>query len=65
MKIGTSHFISLQRAVKYYAPYGYTRQDVENKIKLNEISIGRPTTKPDEHLLINYNEGRYYINVRV
>ena len=41
-RIGTSHFVSLRRAVAYYAAYGYTSEDVKEKIARVEISVGRP-----------------------
>jgi hypothetical protein len=41
-RIGTSHFVSLRRAAAYYAAYGYTSEDVKEKIAKGEISIGRP-----------------------
>lgn len=40
MKTGTNHFISINAAIKYYATYGETRDDVLNKWKNLEIEIG-------------------------
>lgn len=40
MKTGTNHFISIDAAIKYYATYGETRDDVLNKWKNLEIEIG-------------------------
>jgi hypothetical protein len=59
--IGTSHFVSLMRALAYYEPYGLDAADVKAKIEAGEIHIGKPTTKPGETLRLN-DEGRYIIH---
>lgn len=61
MFIGTSYFRSLPDAVKYYKPYGENTTSVKYKIKMGEIHIGRPKIKNNEHLLLNKEEGRYFI----
>jgi len=43
MTIGTSYFINLQAAYRYYAPYGDSRAAVDRKIAEGQIHIGRPT----------------------
>lgn len=54
----THHFVSRAKAVEYYAPYGYDKQDVEAKIRNKEIAIGCPKNGVYK---VN-REGRYYSN---
>ena len=60
MRIGTSHFISKEKAIKYFAEYHYnnTVQAVNDKLERGEIHIGTPKIKENESLELN-NEGRY------
>ncbi len=61
---GTSHFVSLARAVDYYQSQGddraQARETVKHKLAAGEIHIGRPKCKANETVSIN-DEGRYVI----
>ena len=63
--MGTSHFESETAAVKYYTPYEDSVKDaraaVETKLKEGEIHIGKPALKEGEKLVLNKEEGRYFI----
>jgi hypothetical protein len=56
-RTGTNHFISIDAAIKYYAAYGFNRNDVLNKWKNLEIEIGE-INKPN---YILDKDGRYWI----
>jgi len=60
ISIGTAHFVSIDAANKYYSEYGYTPDDVQQKLDAYEIFIGEPPVKIGEILRVN-NEGRYVI----
>ena len=61
-RTGTNHFISLDAAIKYYAPQGESREDVLNKWKNLEICIGEPLAKDhDNSYLEKDKDGRYWI----
>jgi len=57
MRTGTNHFISIDKAIAYYAPQGETRNDVLEKWKNLEIEIGE-INKPNYEL---DKDGRYWI----
>ncbi len=57
-KTGTSHFVSLQTAVRYYKDYGYGLNDVQQKVKDGEIHLGPPVVKDGQKLSI-IDGGRY------
>lgn len=59
--IGTSHYRSLQAAISYYLNYGYTRDDVADKVVSGEITIGEPKLKPGQRLVLLDNRARYGI----
>jgi len=59
-RYGTSNFVSLQAAIDYYKPYGYTADEVVNKLDANEISLGPPTTPATAAVHIN-EDGRYWV----
>ena len=62
MRTGTNHFISIDAAIKYYAPQGESREDVLNKWKNLEICIGEPLAKDhDNSYLEKDKDGRYWI----
>ena len=63
MIYGTSHFASKLDAYVYYKPYGYddVRTAVDRKLAEGEIHIGKPEAKPGERVLLNVQEGRYFI----
>jgi hypothetical protein len=39
---GTAHFVSRETAIRYYADYGYGPADIDRKIALGEIHLGKP-----------------------
>lgn len=61
MKTGTNHFTSKSAADKYYYFQGFLPADVTRKITNGEIKIGPPQIKDGQKLLIDKNEGRYFI----
>lgn len=67
MTIGTSHFISLGAAQRYYAPYEGGIEDAvhaaNRKLDAGEIHIGKPSLKVGETLSVVPGEGRYQITV--
>jgi hypothetical protein len=56
-RTGTNRFISIDKAIKYYAAYGFNRNDVVNKWKNLEIEIGE--INKSEYKLDS--DGRYWI----
>lgn len=61
MITGTSHFISLNTAIRYYEQIGEDITAVKNKIKEKSIHIGPPKLKKGQELIRNIQEGRYFI----
>lgn len=61
MTYGTSNFVSLSAAVRYYKDYGYDKADVQRKIREGEIHIGKPSLKPGERLGLTDGGKRYTI----
>lgn len=62
IRIGTAHFVSRAAAERYYRDYGDNATDVAAKIENREIFIGAPSTcEPDERVMLNRREGRYFI----
>jgi hypothetical protein len=63
--IGTSHFVSLDAAIRYYSDYDYddVKGAVARKIAEGEISIGKPDLKPGERLTL-VDEGKRYAIVQ-
>jgi hypothetical protein len=62
-RIGTPYFESLNSAYNYYRTQLYNAEAVREKIAAGEIHIGRPPLKKDETLVLNVEEGRYFIRV--
>jgi hypothetical protein len=60
-RTGTSHFIDIYAARRYYQVHGYTAGQVTDKIVAGEIHIGRTAIKPGERLTVHPTEGRYII----
>jgi len=58
---GTLCFVSVMAAVGYYQTYGYDADDVQHKIEAGEIHIGKPSLQPGQRLILNEQEGRYFI----
>ena len=61
MITGTAYFKDLKSAISYYANYGYGVNEVEQKIKIKEIYIGKPSLKRGEKLLLIDDGLRYAI----
>lgn len=61
MTYGTSNFVSLSAATRYYRDYGYDASDVKRKIREGEIHIGKPSLKPGERLGLTDGGKRYTI----
>lgn len=58
---GTCHFRSREAAVKYYAIQGISAGDVDLKHRSREIGYGPPRVNDGQQLLLNPEEGRYFI----
>jgi hypothetical protein len=61
MTYGTSHFVDLAAALKYYKAYGYDKPAVKQKLAEGQIHLGPPTLKPGETLRVIDNGTRYQI----
>jgi hypothetical protein len=61
MITGTNHFASKLDAYLYYKPYGYCREDIDDKVYTGEIKIGHPILHEGEECFLNVEEGRYFI----
>lgn len=59
--IGTSHFVSLDHATRYYADYGFDRDAVQAKIADGEIHLGAPSYSNNQRLETCDNGTRYAI----
>lgn len=57
---GTAHFVDKAAADSYYS-YGFSPEDVSEKIKNGEIFIGAPKIKEGQKLLVHAKERRYFI----
>ena len=68
MRIGTSHFVSRERALQYYDRLSFanrvTLREIEAKITAGEIHIGPPKLQEGEHLSVIDNGCRYAIITR-
>ncbi len=59
---GTSHFVSREMAVRYYADYEQNPlAAVEYKLQEGSIHIGKPEVKPGQELSVIDNGARYAI----
>lgn len=56
----TCHFKDKESACLYYKPYGLSEIDVDVKIQLGEICIGKPKIKPNDYLHVS-RAGQYVI----
>ena len=56
---GTSHFVRRADAIEYYRPYGYSTQDVNEKLMAGEIHLGPPPLKRGE-TLTTVDDGKRY-----
>jgi hypothetical protein len=61
MKLGTSHFVSKQTAIRYYAYEGATAADIDRKLSEGLIHIGKPDLKPGQRLTVIDDGTRYAI----
>ena len=67
IRIGTSCFVSIDAAVRYYRSRGDTDpiHAVARKLAAGEIHLGEPqAVYPDEVAVLDTLEGRYYIEER-
>lgn len=64
-RYGTSHFTSIDSAIRYYASQGSARAEaaaaVGDKLRRGEIHIGRPDPPAGHTTKIDPVEGRYFI----
>jgi len=49
-RIGTSYFVNLAAACRYFKPYGYDAADVTRKLAEGEIHLGKPPVMKGEVL---------------
>lgn len=63
MRVGTSHFVSKLKAIRYYRDYegDGAAAAVDRKLAAGEIHIGKPELKPGQKLNIIDNGTRYEI----
>lgn len=67
MRIGTSHFVSRLKAIRYYSDYEVfggvhnAANLVDCKIAEGDIHIGAPSLKPGQRLTVIDNGTRYAI----
>jgi hypothetical protein len=63
MITGTSYFVSIEAAERYYAPYGYddVHATVQRKLAEGEIHIGEPPLKPGQSTFLVDEHTRYAI----
>lgn len=62
--VGTCHFVSIFDARRYFSYEGSkiaAERAVTTKLKEGSIKIGPPEIKKGQKLLINKDEGRYFI----
>lgn len=61
---GTCFFKDVKAAERYYKGYHYkdVKKAVQRKIDSGEIDIGLPPLKENEKLILNKEEGRYFID---
>jgi len=64
LRWGTNHFIDMNAAIKYYRSQQYDHAAIMQKYEENEFKIGKPEVKEGEQLLINKEEGRYFITTK-
>jgi|ERR1700722_699649 len=57
-RIGTSNFVSIDAALRYYFKQGCDQEDVENKLDTGEITIGKPA---GHGRIFADSDGRYII----
>lgn len=58
---GTSYFISIEKAIEYYKSQEHNKESVLQKLREGEIHIGYPPIHQGEKILLNAEEGRYFI----
>lgn len=61
MRYGTCNFESFTAAVTYYRRYGFSKEDVADKLDAGEIRVGRPGAPPNANIYLN--EGRYIVEM--
>jgi len=62
MRYGTCHFESFEAAITYYGTYEqYPYRAVRVKLAEKSIAIGPPKIKAGQKLILDPEEGRYFI----
>ena len=63
MLTGTSHFVSFKTAMKHYKAYHFpdTKETVQQMIDSGEISVGKPSVKVGEKVVMIDSGTRYGI----
>jgi len=59
MRYGTSHFVSYESAVAYYARQGIDAAGVQLKLREGEIHLGPPDVPNGGRFYVIGDEGRY------
>lgn len=60
MMIGTSYFVSVAEALRYYRPYGFGMEAVQRKLADGEIHVGKPPFDPGSQKLVIIDDGSRY-----
>ena len=58
--VGTENFMSRRHALKYYRDHGYDSKDVDRKMHVGEIFIGRPARELGTLITVDV-DGRYHL----
>ncbi len=61
--IGTAYFKDEQAAKAYYYYMDDPSTAYKRKLESGEIHIGKPPIQPGDKILLNQEEGRYFIEV--
>jgi hypothetical protein len=57
----TNFFHTTTAAVRCFTSFGYSREQIEDKLWSGEIRIGSPTPQAGERVVLDTTDGRYYI----
>jgi hypothetical protein len=60
MMVGTSYFVSMAEALRYYRPYGFGMDEVIRKLTDGEIHIGKPPFDPKSQRAVIIDGGCRY-----
>jgi len=64
MIYGTNCFKNQKAVIEYYRSQLYDRKAACQKIRNGEVVIGEPPLKLGEELILNEEEGRYFIKTK-